>query len=110
MRSAGRRFRRAFPALSDRSLQLANTHMGVFLLPNVEGGTGDPELPTDVGRGVPLSTWRKAYAICSAVTFDFFIGPHSLLRGPHRVRILKFDLLALPKEGHTLGDAVQQLL
>src|SRR5262249_39634240 len=40
--------------------------------------------------GVPLSTWRRAYAICSSVNLDFFIGPHPLIRGPptHRDSLL----------------------
>ena len=55
--------------------QLADAQVGVFLLPNVQGGFADLELPADIGGWCSALDLAEGIAICSPVNFDFFMGP-----------------------------------
>jgi hypothetical protein len=55
--------------------QFAHPQMGVLLLPGVERGVTDHELPAEVADGGAGSACRIAYTICSSENFDRFMGP-----------------------------------
>ena len=70
--------------------KLAHAQMRVLLLPDVERRLAHAELAAMSAVAVPCSTWRNAYAICSSLNFDFFIGPSSSYRVTDRQRYHAF--------------------
>ena len=70
--------------------QLAHTQVRVLLFPGVEGGVTHPELPTQIGTGVPASACRIAYTVCSSENFDRFIGPLFSCETTEAAIVLKF--------------------
>ncbi len=58
------------------SAQFGNTHTGKLLLPAIKGLLTDaPSLRQTSPTGVPASTCRKAFVICSSVKFFFSSVP-----------------------------------
>ncbi len=62
-------------ALLPEAAQLAHAQVCVLLLPSVECGSPDAELPADIPTRVPASTCRSASATRSSENFDRFMGP-----------------------------------
>lgn len=68
--------------------QLADTQVGVLLLPDIERSFADAELPSDIRRG------RAAFDLAEGVR-DLLFGELRLLHGPRSLREGPFEAAIL---------------
>lgn len=95
VRSATRRFKRAFILERPQLSQLADAQVRVLLLPEIEGGFADPELPTRVRRRRPALDLPERVGDQLFAELRVSLRFSSFHRGRRRSGILYFRLPTL---------------